>query len=375
MNSYVVIKEIGTGSFGRALKARPREGMSTVVIKRIDLSILSLKQKSEAINEVNVLRELRHPYIIKHLANFIECGHLHIVMEFADAGDLGARIKAMRVSGHSFTEAQISRWFTQILLGLSFIHGKNIMHRDLKPQNLFIASNGDRMLIGDFGVCRVMESKQDLARTMTGTPYYLSPEVFQNKPYSFKSDIWAIGCILYEMATLKVPFDAFDMRSLSLRVCRGSNPSFPVAFSSELRTTFHAIMQRDHHSRPSADALLSRPFIHAIVDKLAAERLVARKQLPPPLPYTPVSARRTARSLSPAVMAKGYASPRPPLYSKKSENIPSRPNVIRTPSPAPRLRSASPKLNRAPLRSLTPKRKSSVPTVYPPSPLKQRIVL
>lgn len=374
MNGYVVIKEIGTGSFGRALKARPREGLSTVVIKRIDLSILSLKQKSEAINEVNVLRELRHPYIIKHLANFIECGHLHIVMEFADAGDLGARIKAMRGSGHSFTEPQISRWFTQILLGLSFIHGKNIMHRDLKPQNLFIASNGDRMLIGDFGVCKVMESKQDLARTMTGTPYYLSPEVFQNKPYSFKSDIWAIGCILYEMATLKVPFDAFDMRSLSLRVCRGSNPSIPVGFSSELRATFHAIMQRDHHSRPSADALLARPFIRAIVDKLASEGLVKSKSAQPS-PYTPASARRTTRSVSPAVMTKVSASPRPPLYSRKSENIPSRPNVMRTPSPAPRLRSASPKFNRPPLRSLTPQRKSPSPTVYPPSPLKQRIVL
>lgn len=354
MNDFVVIKEIGTGSYGKAFKARSRTGFETVVIKRIGLTSLSLKQKSEAINEVNVLRQLRHPYIVKHLANFIDSGHLNIVMEFANGGDLGARITAKRAAGQNFSEPQIARWFTQILLGLSFMHGKNIMHRDLKPQNLFLSTESDRILIGDFGVCKVMDSKQDLARTMTGTPYYLSPEVFQLKPYSFKSDIWALGCIFYEMATLKVPFDAQDLRSLSLRVCRGSNPPFPVRYSSELRSTFHAIMQRDHHSRPSADSLLSRPFVKGIVTQLSCEGMSSPRK-----PLARVSA-RTTRSLSPAIK-------RPPLYPN-TENIPSRPNISRTPSPrAARLRSASPIPGP---QSGTP-RKSLV--VYPPSPLKQRI--
>jgi len=381
MNEFIVVKEIGTGAFGRAYKAKPRIGSGTVVIKRIDLSILSIRQKSEAINEVNVLRELRHPYIIKHLANFIECGHLHIVMEFANSGDLGARIKETRAAGRNFSESQISRWLTQILLGLSFIHAKNIIHRDLKPQNLFLSTESDRLLIGDFGVCKVMDSKQDLARTMTGTPYYLSPEVFQSRPYSFKSDIWALGCILFEMASLSVAFDACDLRSLSLRVCRGSNPSFPVRYSSGLRSIFQAIMQRDHHSRPSAEALLARPFIKAISTQMTLEASTTKALHP----------RTPARSLSPAM--KAYSSPRPPLY-RKSENIaPSRLNVIRTPSPVPRRfsvpgRSLTPKPARLPGRShspypvvsgsstrpsgrsLTPKR-----TIYPPSPLKQRIVL
>lgn len=245
-------------------------------------------------------------------------------MEFAAGGDLGTRIKAMKLAGTVFTEAQVSRWFVQILLGLSFMHSKNIMHRDLKPHNIFLSSEGDKALIGDFGVCRVLESKHELAQTITGTPYYLSPEVFQRKPYSFKSDIWALGCILFELASLSVPFDAIDVAGLSVKVCRGSNPTFPSRYSSQLRELFQSLMQRDHRSRPSADELLARPFVSSAVNGLIKESPISHSDC-----FT--TAASSARSPSPTFRRRMSGSPGglPPIPQPTQHS----PSSLRSPSP------------------------------------------
>jgi len=267
MEHYIVIKEVGRGSFGRAFKAICRSTNTSVVLKQIDTAGLTPKQYSEALNEVRVLRSLTHPNIVRHLDNFRHQGYICIVMEFANGGDLESRIRSISLSRSHLNEDQIAIWFIQILQGLSFLHSRNIMHRDLKPQNIFIADNGSRVMIGDFGVCKVLQSKADLASTIAGTPYYLSPEIFQGKPYSFKSDIWSLGCILYQLTALRVPYDAADVKSLSAKVTRGSNPPFPTMYSKDLRNIFYETMQRDHRSRPSAHELLSREYIksHSMV--------------------------------------------------------------------------------------------------------------
>lgn len=191
-----MISQIGKGSYGRALKALDKSKNMIVVIKSIDVSLLSNKQRTDALNEVNVLRNIRHPFIVRHFDNFMDKSNLCLTLEFADGGDLAMRISNNRSRHQFYSEPQICRWFTQILLGLSYIHSKNIMHRDLKPQNILIMLHEDRALIGDFGICRVLSSKNELASTMIGTPYYLSPEIFQHRPYSLKSDIWSLGCLL-----------------------------------------------------------------------------------------------------------------------------------------------------------------------------------
>jgi len=107
-------------------------------------------------------------------------------------------------------------WFLQLLLALEFVHRKKILHRDIKSSNIFLRSNGT-VKLGDFGISRVLENTNEAAMTVVGTPYYMrlefsvslndkfnSPEVCENKPYTFKSDVWALGCVLYEMCTLKV---------------------------------------------------------------------------------------------------------------------------------------------------------------------------
>ena len=261
-DKYIVIKEIGRGTFGVAVKAQCKRTGMIVVIKMIDCTRLTPRQENDAVNELNVLRQLRHPYIVTHKDSFTDFGQLSIVMEYATGGDLFSRIQSR--NGLRFEESQISAWFLQMCLGVSYIHSKNVMHRDLKPQNLFLTADGkggEKILIGDFGVCKIMRSPSDLTTTVTGTPYYLAPEVFQNKPYSIKSDIWSLGCILYEMAALCVPFDAKDLTSLGQKVTRGPNPIFPTYCSIPLRDVFIATMRRDYRSRPFAEELLEFPHL------------------------------------------------------------------------------------------------------------------
>merc|ERR1719377_126969 len=195
---------------------------------------MGTKERKDAANEVKVLSSLKHPYIVAYKDSFIEDGFLNIVMEYADGGDLFTRIQKAKKSMTKFPEQQILRWFTQALLALKFIHDKHILHRDLKSQNFFLMSN-DKLKIGDFGIAKVLDNTAACAQTTIGTPYYLSPEICQEKPYTWPSDIWAMGCILYELCALKVPFDAANIPQLVQKICKGAVPPVPDRYSASLR--------------------------------------------------------------------------------------------------------------------------------------------
>merc|ERR1719343_1058275 len=149
-------------------------------------------------------------------------------MDYCEGGDLRKQIDDARRSRQPIPEEQILRWFVQGMSAIKYIHSKHVLHRDLKSSNFFLSKSGN-VKLGDFGIAKVLSCTAARARTQIGTPYYLSPEVCQEKPYTWPSDIWAMGCILYELCALKVPFDAPNISKLVEKICRGPTPPSPAA--------------------------------------------------------------------------------------------------------------------------------------------------
>lgn len=169
---------------------------------------------------------------------------------------------------------QIIDWFIQLCLALKYIHGMNILHRDIKCQNIFI-SKENVIKLGDFGIACVLQNTLDHAQTVIGTPYYLSPEICQRQPYNHKSDIWAMGCVLYEMISLRHPFESTDFAQLVLKILHGDFTPIPENHGTLLQDLVSVLLRVDPCERPSAKQILHIPAMQVYVNKVLAR---GRKQ-------------------------------------------------------------------------------------------------
>ncbi|CAJ1059944.1 serine/threonine-protein kinase Nek1 isoform X2 [Xyrichtys novacula] len=274
MDKYEKVKKIGEGSFGKAVLVKSKEDGHQYVIKEIGISGMSSKERQESRKEVAVLANMSHPNIVQYKESFEEGGCLYIVMDYCEGGDLFKKINSQK--GVLFSEEKILDWFVQICLALKHVHDRKILHRDIKSQNIFLTKDGTVQL-GDFGIARVLNSTVELARTCIGTPYYLSPEICENKPYNNKSDIWALGCVLYEMCTLKHAFEAGNMKNLVLKIIRGSYPPVSVHYSQELRSLLAQLFKRSPRERPSVSSILDKPFLTCRIEKFLTPQIIAQE--------------------------------------------------------------------------------------------------
>ncbi|XP_074253086.1 serine/threonine-protein kinase Nek1 isoform X7 [Saimiri boliviensis] len=274
MEKYVRLQKIGEGSFGKAVLVKSTEDGRQYVIKEINISRMSSKEREESRREVAVLANMKHPNIVQYRESFEENGSLYIVMDYCEGGDLFKRINAQK--GVLFQEDQILDWFVQICLALKHVHDRKILHRDIKSQNIFLTKDGTVQL-GDFGIARVLNSTVELARTCIGTPYYLSPEICENKPYNNKSDIWALGCVLYELCTLKHAFEAGSMKNLVLKIISGSFPPVSLHYSYDLRSLVSQLFKRNPRDRPSVNSILEKGFIAKRIEKFLSPQLIAEE--------------------------------------------------------------------------------------------------
>ncbi|KAL8576451.1 hypothetical protein ACOMHN_049018 [Nucella lapillus] len=263
---------------------------------------MSAKEREDARKEVSVLAQLKHPNIVCYIESFEEAGTLYIVMNYCSGGDLYGRINNQH--GRLFTEDQIMNWFAQICLSVKHIHDRKILHRDIKSQNIFLSSSG-MVQLGDFGIAKVLNNTVELARTCIGTPYYLSPEIVENKPYNNKSDIWSLGCVLYELTTLKHAFEAGNMKNLVLKIIRGSYPPVAPQYSYDLRGLIAQLFKRAPRDRPSINSVLKKNFIMERVRKL-----MSAEQIEDEFSHTVMHGAKLAKALPPA--------PRPSSAPKKS---------------------------------------------------------
>lgn len=233
------------------------------------MSRMSEQERKETRQEAKILSVLKHPSIVNFREVFTTVSNkLCIVMDYADGGDLQNKIKEAK--GRFFPEAQILDWMTQICLGLKHVHDRKILHRDIKAQNIFLTQT-KRCLLGDFGIAKILSSTKGFARTVVGTPYYLSPEILESQNYSFQSDIWSLGVLLYELCALKPPFDAPSLPLLAMKIVRGNFAPLSPHYSRELRGLVTQMLQVDPGKRPSIHQVLKMGFIQARVKSFLSE--------------------------------------------------------------------------------------------------------
>ncbi|CAJ1988657.1 NIMA-related kinase / NRKC [Leishmania donovani] len=273
MEKYTQLKVLGKGSFGSAWLIQRNADRAQFVAKEVRLGGLKPAERESAQKEIDMLRTLNHPNITRYVDHFEHKGSLFIVMEYANGGDLYMRIKQQQ--GQLFSEKGILQCFSQICLALSYMHERRILHRDLKTQNVFLTKDGV-VKVGDFGISTVLRNTYELKHTICGTPYYFSPELCLNKPYNNKSDVWALGCILYEMTTLNHAFDGSNMKALVQKILKGVYPPIHPMYSSNLSRLISSMLQIDPHKRPNVSQVLDLSFIREALAGLREEVQVAR---------------------------------------------------------------------------------------------------
>ena len=260
MNDFQIISKLGEGAYSTVFKVKRIVDNQIYALKKVKLLNLSEKEKENSLNEVRILASVKSNFVVSYKEAFFDekDNTLCIVMEFADRGDLYQKIVAHKKSAKFFEESDIWRIFIQLVKGLKALHDLKILHRDMKSANVFLFSNGCAKL-GDLNVSKV--ARRGLGYTQTGTPYYASPEVWKDKPYDHKSDVWSLGCVLYEMITLRPPFRAKDMEGLFNKVCKGQYSRIPDRFSDDLFKIVQYLLIVNSIQRPSCDQILQHPIV------------------------------------------------------------------------------------------------------------------
>ncbi len=265
MNDFKIISKLGEGAYSTVYKVKRIVDNNIYALKKVKLLNLSEKEKQNSLNEVRLLASINSNYVISYKEAFFDekDSTLGIVMEFADRGDLYQKIVEHKKSAMFFEETDVWRIFIQLVKGLKALHDLKILHRDLKSANVFLLSDGTAKL-GDLNVSKVV--RRGLGYTQTGTPYYASPEVWKDQPYDNKSDIWSLGCVLYEMITLRPPFRAQNMEGLYNKVIKGQFNRIPDRFSNELYEIVKLLIQINTDSRPSCDEILKNPIVQKRIE-------------------------------------------------------------------------------------------------------------
>ena len=259
LRNYEIEKQLGKGTYGVVYKVKKRDDNKIYVLKQISLLGLTASQKDEVKLEAKVLSKIKSKYVVKYYDSFEEDAKLNIIMEYCDNGDLNDFLERHKLTKHLLPENIVWKIFIKITLGMADIHKLKILHRDLKSLNIFLKKDDD-IRVGDLGVAKIL-NQTFFAKTFIGTPYYLSPEICEDKPYNDKSDVWALGCILYELCTYQHPFTAKSQGGLILKILNDNPKPIHSYYSKDLSNLINLIFDKDYKKRPSCLDILKMKFV------------------------------------------------------------------------------------------------------------------
>ena len=227
-------------------------------LKVTDLGRLDIKRRQCSLQEVGVLNMLNHPNILKYFTSVVVGPALCLVTEYCSNGDLKQLldIQIKMTGGDRFLPEQtIVEWFRQLASALEYLHAIPILHRDIKTSNIFLTDDFQTKL-GDFGLAKLLESPASRATTFCGSWWYMSPEILTGKPYDHKSDIWALGVVMYEIITLTKPFDALLTHQITHQILNDNLPVLVNSYSVQLCSLMSTLLNKDHDQRPATKDIL-----------------------------------------------------------------------------------------------------------------------
>lgn len=297
-DTYDVLNLIGRGAFGEIRRVRRHRDNLILCRKEILWKRMTTREQEQLATEIRILRDLQHKNIVRYVSEMIdrETKMVYIYMEYCGNGDLWELIQKRKDTSPvvRFSEHTVWQIFVQLALALFRCHngvdpppledisnpttqgmaqtpqprpGCIVLHRDIKPQNVFLDHN-NRVKLGDFGLSKELRG-QNLAETYVGTPFYMSPEIINGRAYNAKSDIWALGCVIYEMCAFDPPFQARDQLDLNRKIKNGMVGSITrFGYTDSLNAVVQSCLRQDEKSRPSAAGLLRK-----------SEMIMARQQL------------------------------------------------------------------------------------------------
>ncbi|XP_071418438.1 mitogen-activated protein kinase kinase kinase 19 [Pithys albifrons albifrons] len=258
---------LGKGAYGTVYCGLTSQGQ-LIAVKQVVLDasdqLTTEKEYQKFHEEVDLLKTLKHVNIVTYLGTCLEDNILSIFMEFVPGGSISSVINRFG----PLPEVVLCKYTEQILQGVAYLHANSVVHRDIKGNNVMLMPNGTVKLI-DFGCARRLAwtsaggARSETLRSVHGTPYWMAPEVISESGYGRKSDIWSVGCTVFEMATGKPPLASMGRIAAMFYIGahRGLMPSLPGGFSSAAVDFVHACLTRDQHERPSALQLLDHPFV------------------------------------------------------------------------------------------------------------------
>ncbi|XP_073132066.1 serine/threonine-protein kinase Nek6-like [Henckelia pumila] len=258
MEDYEGIEQIGRGSFGAAFLVLHKAEKKKYVLKKIRLSKMTEKFKCTANQEIDAMVKLQHPYILEYKNAWLDKGNcICIVTDYCEVGNISEKIRKAR--GAYFPEEKLCKWLTQMLLAIDHLHSHRVLHRNLKLSNIFITKEND-IRLGDFGLGKLLD-EEGLASTVVGKPNYMCPELTDNMPYGYKSDIWSLGCCMFEIAAHQQAFKAPDMAGLINKINKCLLSPFPHIYSSTLKQIIKSMLRKCPEHRPTAAELLRHPHL------------------------------------------------------------------------------------------------------------------
>ncbi|RMD42519.1 hypothetical protein DV735_g2573, partial [Chaetothyriales sp. CBS 134920] len=286
-DKYELQEVIGRGAFGLIRKVRRKADGFILCRKEINYLKMSQKERDQLHAEFSILSTLKNPHIVEyfHREHLKQSQELYLYMEYCGGGDLSSIIRMLKKKREYAKEEFVWRILSQLVVALYRCHygvdppepgtdfarqqdgraaikgkeGVMILHRDLKPENIFLGED-QSVKLGDFGLSKLMQS-HDFASTYVGTPFYMSPEICAAEKYTLLSDIWSVGCIMYELVSHEPPFNANSHLQLIQRIRKGEFKPIPSIYSKDLANVISSCLKVNPLHRPDTASLLSVPYI------------------------------------------------------------------------------------------------------------------